>query len=84
MSRAPEASAASVTWDRGARQSGAMSDRYAWLDALWRACAGTLSVWIGRATTRQALHELDDRLLADIGRTEPERRRECAKWFWHG
>jgi uncharacterized protein YjiS (DUF1127 family) len=59
-----------------------MADRYAWLDALWRACAGTLSVWIRRAATRQALRELDDRLLADIGRTERDRRRECAKWFW--
>ena len=59
-----------------------MSDRYAWLDALRRSCAATLRVWIRHATTRQALRELDARLLADIGRTERERRHECAKWFW--
>ena len=61
-----------------------MPVRHAWLDALWRAFAATLSIWIRRATTRRALRELDHRLLADIGRTEHERRRECAKWFWRG
>jgi len=25
---------------------------------------------------------LDAHLLADIGRSEAERRRECCKWFW--
>jgi uncharacterized protein YjiS (DUF1127 family) len=30
------------------------------------------------------LRDLDARLLADIGRTERERRHECAKWFWRG
>jgi uncharacterized protein YjiS (DUF1127 family) len=59
-----------------------MSDRRAWLETFRRTCAARLSVWIRRAATRQELHELDDRLLADIGRTELERRRECAKWFW--
>jgi uncharacterized protein YjiS (DUF1127 family) len=33
-------------------------------------------------STRVALHELEPHLLADIGKTEKERRRECAKWFW--
>jgi uncharacterized protein YjiS (DUF1127 family) len=61
-----------------------MPDRRTWLDALWHSCVATLSVWIRRITTRQVLGELDNRLLADIGRTEAERRRECAKWFWRG
>jgi uncharacterized protein YjiS (DUF1127 family) len=35
-----------------------------------------------RARTRRALHNLDRRMLADIGRSECERRQECGKWFW--
>ncbi len=35
-----------------------------------------------RLKTRRRLRELDARLLADVGITEAERRRECAKWFW--
>jgi uncharacterized protein YjiS (DUF1127 family) len=41
-----------------------------------------LGRWRRRHLTRRALRELDARRLADIGRTEAERRRECAKWFW--
>jgi uncharacterized protein YjiS (DUF1127 family) len=41
-----------------------------------------VAIWRTRMSTRAALRELDARLLADIGRTETERRRECAKWFW--
>lgn len=46
------------------------------------AVAGTLALWLRRMSTRRALRELDRRQLADIGRTEAERRVECAKWFW--
>ncbi len=35
-----------------------------------------------RLKTRRRLRDLDARLLADVGVTEVERRRECAKWFW--
>jgi uncharacterized protein YjiS (DUF1127 family) len=40
-----------------------------------------VAIWRRRMSTRAALRELEPRLLADIGRTEKERRRECAKWF---
>jgi uncharacterized protein YjiS (DUF1127 family) len=39
-------------------------------------------VWSRRSNTRRHLRELDAHRLADIGLTGPERRRECAKWFW--
>jgi uncharacterized protein YjiS (DUF1127 family) len=61
-----------------------MPDGRTSLDALWHACATRLSIWVHRAVTRQTLCELDARTLADIGCTEDERRRECAKWFWQG
>jgi uncharacterized protein YjiS (DUF1127 family) len=38
--------------------------------------------WLGRRETREHLAELDPRLLADVGLSEAERRRECSKWFW--
>jgi len=80
----PQASVAPETYRRRARYFGAMPDRRAWFGARWRACATTLSIWIRRSTTRRRLRELEGRLLEDIGRTELERRRECAKWFWRG
>jgi uncharacterized protein YjiS (DUF1127 family) len=40
------------------------------------------ATWLQRVRTRRQLAELDPRQLADIGRGERERRRECAKWFW--
>lgn len=42
----------------------------------------TLRTWLMRLKTRRQLRDLDARLLADVGITEAERRRECAKWFW--
>jgi uncharacterized protein YjiS (DUF1127 family) len=41
-----------------------------------------VAIWRRRMSTRVALHELEPHLLADIGKTEKQRRRECAKWFW--
>jgi uncharacterized protein YjiS (DUF1127 family) len=41
-----------------------------------------LRAWLMRLKTRRRLRHLDARLLADVGITEAERRRECAKWFW--
>jgi uncharacterized protein YjiS (DUF1127 family) len=35
-----------------------------------------------RRATRRALRQLDARALDDIGRSESDRQRECAKWFW--
>jgi uncharacterized protein YjiS (DUF1127 family) len=35
-----------------------------------------------RSKTRRRLYELDARELDDIGLTELQRRRECAKRFW--
>jgi uncharacterized protein YjiS (DUF1127 family) len=41
-----------------------------------------VATWLQRMRTRTALRGLDARALADIGRSEAERQRECAKWFW--
>lgn len=38
--------------------------------------------WYDRHLQRLALAELDDRQLADIGRSPEEARHECAKPFW--
>ncbi|WP_026380510.1 DUF1127 domain-containing protein [Afifella pfennigii] len=41
-----------------------------------------LCLWLQRARQRRQLAELPPWRLADIGISEAERRRECAKWFW--
>jgi uncharacterized protein YjiS (DUF1127 family) len=43
---------------------------------------GQILLWLRRIATRRHLRELDAHQLADIGCSEAERRRECAKWFW--
>ncbi len=42
----------------------------------------TLGVWQERARQRQALRELDDRMLRDIGLTRSDVYREISKPFW--
>lgn len=42
----------------------------------------TSRMWLRRSATRRRLQDLDKRRLDDVGLTETERRRECAKWFW--
>lgn len=42
-----------------------------------------ISAWYWDAKTRRELVGLDARELRDIGLTEYDRRRECAKPFWH-
>jgi uncharacterized protein YjiS (DUF1127 family) len=46
------------------------------------AIAAVLALWRQREHTRRALAALDARALADIGLSENDRRRECARWFW--
>lgn len=41
-----------------------------------------LRFWLRRLRTRTVLRELDARGLEDIGLSEDDRQRECAKWFW--
>jgi uncharacterized protein YjiS (DUF1127 family) len=41
-----------------------------------------IAACIERLRGREKLREMDSRGLADIGCTDVERRRECAKWFW--
>jgi uncharacterized protein YjiS (DUF1127 family) len=41
-----------------------------------------LACWSARHRQRADLAELDDHLLADIGVTPQEARRECARPFW--
>jgi uncharacterized protein YjiS (DUF1127 family) len=43
-----------------------------------------LMIWLRRSRTRRQLCCLDARELLDIGRSEAERQRECARWFWQG
>ena len=42
----------------------------------------TIMVWIERTQQRRALARLDDRLLADIGRSRADVALECDKSFW--
>ncbi len=56
----------------------AASDRRAALGML----IATLRRWRQRAHQRQALRDLDDRLLADVGITSAAARREGGKSFW--
>jgi uncharacterized protein YjiS (DUF1127 family) len=43
---------------------------------------GTIAVWVARRRQRQALAQLDDHLLADVGLSREQTRREAAKPFW--
>jgi len=61
-----------------------MITRWTTFFGFWQPIRSTLRLWSFRAATRQQLRDLDDRLLRDIGRSEGERRHECAKWFWQG
>jgi len=40
------------------------------------------ALWLRRIETRRDFRELGAEQLADVGRTEADRRRECSKWFW--
>lgn len=55
--------------------------RHSSTGALVRA-ADTLLGWIQRDRDRRALHNLDDRLLRDIGVTRVEIEAEAGKPFW--
>ena len=50
--------------------------------SLLRHCGAVLGTWMARVRQRRALRKLDDRLLADVGLTRADARRECAKPFW--
>lgn len=56
------------------------------LDVAWREVAARwldrLGDWEQRAGQRRQLAELDDRALADIGRSRAEAMAEAAKPFW--
>ena len=41
-----------------------------------------LALWLRRIHTRAVLRALDPHQLYDIGLSEKERDRECAKWWW--
>jgi uncharacterized protein YjiS (DUF1127 family) len=42
----------------------------------------TIAVWITRRRQRRALAQLDDHLLADVGLSREQARREAARPFW--
>jgi uncharacterized protein YjiS (DUF1127 family) len=76
------ASAAIVTFPVMTRQSATMQPWCALVVNRIRASLATAPIWFRRSETRRRLRQLDGRELADIGQTEAERQRECAKWFW--
>jgi uncharacterized protein YjiS (DUF1127 family) len=47
-----------------------------------RASSAKARIWFRRSKTRRRLRELDTRELDDIGVSERQRQRECAKWLW--
>lgn len=47
-----------------------------------RGVLATIEFWRERARQRRRLARLDDRMLADIGVTRAQARREARKWFW--
>jgi uncharacterized protein YjiS (DUF1127 family) len=54
-------------------------------DQLRRVCRGARMAaiaWSARARQRDALSQLNDHLLADIGLTREAQRAECSKPFW--
>lgn len=59
---------------RGAQAS--MADR------VFAGVFGALTLWSARIRDREALAEMDHRLLADIGVTSVEANREAGKPFW--
>jgi uncharacterized protein YjiS (DUF1127 family) len=44
----------------------------------------TIGIWLRRGRTRRQLRDLDARELLDIGVSESQRDRECARWLWQG
>ena len=48
---------------------------------VWPSLVASLLLWGERRRTRLHLSELDDRLLADIGLTRAQQRRECVRSF---
>jgi uncharacterized protein YjiS (DUF1127 family) len=46
------------------------------------AIGANLELWNQRSRQRQALRELDDHELSDIGITRQAADREAQKWFW--
>jgi uncharacterized protein YjiS (DUF1127 family) len=56
------------------QQDDSSSPAIDWLD--------TMRIWSSRISERQALAELDDRFLKDIGVSREEAVREAAKPFW--
>lgn len=53
-----------------------------WYRRLFSVLSLVLRIWPARWRQRQALLDLDDHLLRDIGRTREEARREAGKRFW--
>jgi uncharacterized protein YjiS (DUF1127 family) len=51
--------------------------------ALLRVLLNRLGDWYVCARSRRHLAELDRHMLKDIGLSEADRRRECARPFWH-
>ncbi len=51
---------------------------------LLRITLNRLSGWYWGVRTRRQLAELDTHGLRDIGLSDADRKRECARRFWHG
>jgi uncharacterized protein YjiS (DUF1127 family) len=60
----------------------ATAKRFAWPSALF-GLIKTIANWIERRRQLQALTELDDHLLNDVGLSREQARREAARPFWN-
>ncbi|WP_143033555.1 DUF1127 domain-containing protein [Roseicitreum antarcticum] len=49
-----------------------------WFETVWK----LIRLWANRHTQRRELARMEAHHREDIGRTLPEVRRECKKWFW--
>jgi uncharacterized protein YjiS (DUF1127 family) len=56
--------------------------RFAWPSALF-GLVKAMAAWIERRRQLQALTELDDHLLKDVGLSRQQARREAARPFWN-
>jgi uncharacterized protein YjiS (DUF1127 family) len=72
-----------MTWNhQGRSTSQHMASSALSLGHLIENCLRILNYWSERARSRQALGELDERLLRDVGLTLAQAQRESSMAFW--
>jgi uncharacterized protein YjiS (DUF1127 family) len=71
-----------VIVDERSRRAAGSAARRIDVGSMLQASRAMLQTWLLRGRQRQALSDLDDHLLRDIGLTSAEVARERAKRFW--